>query len=117
MLISKPAAEQAPVQPPLTPEQIAENARVEVRFQRVVRALESIKKSARNPASVAFEEVLTSDDGSLVCVTLRAENGFSGVNVEHVVSVQGTVMTSNAKYNSNCTKTQLLDLTHARRAL
>lgn len=104
-------------QPSATPEQVAATEAKERAFQRVVRTMQTIKNGARNPSSVEFEEVLASDDGVTVCATIRAQNGFGGMNIEHVTGMLTVVSTNKHDWNTHCAGKSLNDMTYARRAL
>jgi hypothetical protein len=53
-------------------------------------AAKALNGSLRNPDSLSFEQILVNSDGSVICMTYRAKNGFGGMNVEHVVFKDGT---------------------------
>ena len=57
----------------------------------------------REPDSVRWQQVATNDDGTIVCVTYRARNGFGGMNLEHATFAKETISTSNAAWNKHCT--------------
>jgi hypothetical protein len=69
---------------PETAEEEAYRARVQERNVNIVTYARSLKAAMRNPHSVSFDRVLTNGDGSLVCFSYRAENGFGGINRERV---------------------------------
>jgi hypothetical protein len=71
----------------------------------------SLKASLRNPDSLAFESILANDDGSVICMTYRAQNGFGGMNLEHVVFKNGDPNESHASWRANCAHKLLIDVT------
>lgn len=71
----------------------------------------ALKSSLRNPDSLAFDEILANDDGSVVCMKYRAQNGFGGMNFEYVVFKNGEPSQSHASWRANCAHKMLNDLT------
>lgn len=80
-------------------------------------ALSTIKKHLRNPASVQWGNVLANDDGSVVCIEYRAQNGFGGMNLSKTAIIKGVVTTTAADWNKNCAGKQLNDVSLAVRYL
>jgi hypothetical protein len=74
-------------------------------------AARAVKASLRNPDSLSFEQILANDDGSVICLTYRAQNGFGGMNVEHVVFKDGDPSQSHASWRANCAHKMLNDVT------
>lgn len=77
-------------------------------------AAKALKDSLRNPASLHVAEILANDDGSVICMTYRAENGFGGMNIGHVVFKDGTPSESHASWRANCAKRTLFDVTNVK---
>jgi hypothetical protein len=74
-------------------------------------AAKAIKASLRNPDSLSFEQILVNDDGSVICMTYRAQNGFGGMNIEHVVFKDGDPSQTRASWHKNCAHKMLNDVT------
>ena len=72
----------------------------------------ALKASLRNPGSLDFEEILANDDGSVICMTYRAQNGFGGLNLERVVFKDGNPSQSRASWRANCANKMLFDVTN-----
>lgn len=107
----------AEVTPAKTPEQIAADNRKEAAFQRVVAALQIIKKANRNPASVTWETIMANDDASVICIEYRGQNGFGGMNKEFVVIAKGSASQKPSAWNRHCAGKPLQDFIYARQAL
>jgi hypothetical protein len=106
--------------PPPTPKTEAEKqreAQAEVAFQKVVIVLKSIKKSARNPDSIAWESILADTDANTVCVEFRGQNGFGGMTKEFAVYANGALSQAPAAWNKHCANKKFIDMAHARHAL
>lgn len=71
----------------------------------------ALKASLRNPDSLAFQYIHANDDGSVVCMKYRAQNGFGGMNIGYVVFKNGNPSESRARWQSNCAHRVLYDLT------
>ena len=74
-------------------------------------AAKAVKASLRNPDSLSFDQILANDDGSIICMTYRAQNGFGGMNIEHVVFKDGDPSQSHSKWHVNCAHKMMNDLT------
>ena len=74
-------------------------------------AAKAVKASLRNPDSLSFEQILASDDGNIICLTYRAQNGFGGMNIEHVVFKDGDPSQSHASWHAHCAHKLLNDVT------
>jgi len=74
-------------------------------------AAKAVKASLRNPDSLSFEQILANDDGSVVCLTYRAQNGFGGMNIEHVVFKDGDPSQSHSSWHAHCAGKMLNDVT------
>jgi hypothetical protein len=117
-VVDKPperAAAKAPA-PPVSAASAAESAKREANFQKQVfhaRALAAVvRQAARDPESVVFEFIGASDDGSVVCATYRAKNGFGGMNRETAVAVGGKAYAGQpALWAKHCANKSMIDLT------
>jgi hypothetical protein len=105
------SVEASPAKPVMTTEE-------RKRFVRTVLVMTSIKQAMRDPDSISWTSVLTSDDASVVCVTYRAKNGFGGMNIEHATGLAAGISTSTRKWNKHCaTNLTLNDMTSAQFAV
>lgn len=95
----------------------AASAKRELVFQKVVLALKTIKSSARNPDSIAWESIDANEDGSVICVAYRGQNGFGGMSKEVVVLAKGKASQTADAWNKSCAHKPLSDMMHARHAL
>jgi hypothetical protein len=77
----------------------------------VLMVAKSLKANLRNPSSADWVSVLANKDGSVVCIVLRAQNGFGGMNVENYTVVDGKLKQTNAAWNKSCAGKSLFDLT------
>jgi hypothetical protein len=93
------------------------NEMAEQRFQKTVLVLASVKANLREPSSVEWVDISSSDDGSVVCVQYRAGNGFGGMNVESATAARGKLRTGTAAWNKDCAGKSLREMKHARLAL
>ncbi|MEG3153304.1 hypothetical protein [Sphingomonas sp. RB1R13] len=71
----------------------------------------ALKASLRNPESLTFKSIRASDDGSVICMTYRAQNGFGGLNLEHMLVKDGDPTQGAAAWNRNCAHKMLFDVT------
>lgn len=71
----------------------------------------SVKNASRNPESVSWTAIMTNDDASLVCMELRAQNGFGGMTVENVSVFNGKISTDDGPWNKHCANKKLFDVT------
>jgi hypothetical protein len=105
----------------ISPEQAALNKKQAdektARVDSTIRVLASIKASLREPESVKWASVLSSDDGAVVCVTYRARNGFGGMNVEDVSFSKGKISKAVPAWNKNCAGKSLNDMKYVGRML
>jgi hypothetical protein len=76
-------------------------------------AVQMIKESLRNPASADWVRVTASKDGSIVCVTVRAQNGFGGMSIGQYSAHEYHLSQSTAQWNQYCAGRALEDLTQA----
>lgn len=104
-----------PAQP--APARVKERTLSDDRFQATARVLALIKTSMRDPDSLKWDQILSNDDGTVVCVTYRGRNGFGGMNFEHVAYVKGAISTTSKAWNRYCAKQSLHDMKYAAFAL
>lgn len=71
----------------------------------------SLKASLRNPDSLTVESVLAAPAGKYVCILYRAQNGFGGMNRDHVVFTEAGGDPSVGTWNRKCAHRQLKDVT------
>ena len=74
----------------------------------------ALKESLRNPDSLAFVYIHTNDDGSVVCMKYRAQNGFGGLNLGYVVYRDGQPSERPASWRANCAHKAMHDLTQVK---
>lgn len=91
------------------PEQIAAKAVEKKRTDLAFSLANAIKESARNPESVKFSSMMVNQDASVACTEYRAQNGFGGNNIEHVVYANDKISKKAADWNKHC-KGQMFDL-------
>jgi hypothetical protein len=72
----------------------------------------ALKAGLRNPGSLDFDEILANDDGSVICMTYRAQNGFGGMNLERVVFKDGKASQARTSWRANCANKMLFDVTN-----
>lgn len=99
-----------------TPEQLTAERKKELTFQKTVLAAATVKRAMRDPDSLVWEDILASDDASVICLQYRAKNGFGGMNREFVVYANGTASQKTADWNKHCRKS-MLDMKHVKYAL
>jgi hypothetical protein len=88
-----------------------EDAQYKQRSEAAVTDAISLKQSLRDPDSLVFEKILSNDDGSVVCVSYHARNGFGGMNRDHAVFAGGPGTTSAASWRKHCAHGMLDDVT------
>ena len=81
------------------------------RGQAAMKDAVNLKQSLREPGSLTFDKILTNDDGSLVCISYRARNGFGGMDRDHVTFIAGLGTTSSAVWRKRCARVELNDET------
>jgi hypothetical protein len=74
----------------------------------------ALKDSLRNPDSLTFVYIHTNDDGSIICMKYRAQNGFGGMNIGYVVYKDGQPSDSPARFNKHCAHKTMHDLTQVK---
>jgi hypothetical protein len=85
--------------------------RADLRLSAVLLATKILKENLRNPASADWISVNSNEDGSTVCMTVRAQNGFGGMNIEHYAVVDQKFSESATTWNKSCAGTGFYDLT------
>lgn len=80
-------------------------------------ALQNIKKNLRNPDSVKWGKILANDDGSVICIDYRAQNGFGGMTLEQIAFINGKANTTTNTWNKKCAEGSLNDVSDALRYL
>ena len=71
----------------------------------------ALKASLRNPDSLAFQYIHANEDGGVICIKYRAQNGFGGTNLGYVVFKNGAPSQKRAMWQANCAHKVLYDLT------
>jgi hypothetical protein len=103
--------------PALTAEQqatkAADDADSNARLDNTVRTLKSVKAGLRDPKSVEWVSALANKDGSVVCITYRARNGFGGMNVEQAAMANQTVSGTSDAWQKHCAESQLYNVKRA----
>lgn len=107
----------APPKAEKTPDQIAAEAKAERRHLAAVVAMRAIKKTLRDPASVEWEDVLVNDDATVICIVLRAKNGFGGYTRETISIANGEASKAEKAWNKHCSGKSLIDHKYSARAL
>ena len=83
-------------------------------------ALTAAQKLASQPDGLdgyVWEDIYANTDASVICLSYRAQNGFGGMNREHISFVNGKPSRSTSVWNKKCTGTGFIDLKYARQAL
>ncbi len=75
----------------------------DLRTSAVLLAAKTLKKNLRNPSSAEWVSVYANDDGSVICIILRAQNGFGGMNIEHYAFVNLELSEDASAWNKKCT--------------
>lgn len=107
-----PAPVAAPTPKPveLTPEQKAAKALEEKRSDSTVKAALHIRSGLRNPDSLKWEVIKASDDGNIVCMGYRAQNGFGGMNREQAVVVGTKISSTPENVKKHCQSGRFVDM-------
>lgn len=74
----------------------------DLRYYKAITAAKLVKNAQRNPESIKWESVLVNDDGSLVCMVYRSQNGFGAMNVAPAVSIGDKVSTDGNVWTKHC---------------
>lgn len=80
-------------------------------------AVDTIRSNLRNPASVKWGDVLSNSDGSAVCIDLRAQNGFGGMNHETYAVINGKLTSADSAWNKHCANKSLHNMKFVLRML
>jgi hypothetical protein len=72
------------------------------RMQSVVATEREIKTSLRDPDSAVWEKVLVNNDGSVVCIQVRAKNGFGGMARSSYVRYANKITDQTADIRKHC---------------
>jgi len=83
----------------------------ELRSRLVVLVARTLKENLRNPATADWVSVLANDDASVVCIVLRAQNGFGGMSVDNYAVVDGTISERATVWNRRCAGQPMNDMT------
>lgn len=109
----------------LTPEQKAAEAKAKsdaatkaakdkelesLRSKKAGTAAMAIRAMVRNPASLSFESIRTNEDGSVICMTYRAQNGFGGMNLEPAIFTGDKMARDQGKWNKYCAGKSMYDM-------
>lgn len=89
----------------------------DLRFNKTLLVVKSIKAALRNPDSAQWNIILANDDASVVCVEYRAQNGFGGMNIEQATFAKGKIQTSVSAWNKNCAEKPLNNMKSIKQAL
>jgi hypothetical protein len=99
---------------PKSPEQKAKEERENLRFNVARTVIANLKKSLRDPTSLAVESIFVNEDSTILCMEYRAKNGFGGTNKEILVLLNDRSSKKPADWNKHCTK-EMYDLKWAAR--
>ncbi len=89
----------------------------ETRTSIVLLLARSLKENLRNPASADWVSVNANDDASVVCILLRAQNGFGGMSVDSYTYINGKYREGTSAWNRYCAGKSLYNLTDTVRSL
>lgn len=96
--------------PEPTAEQQKENSGAAKRDSAAAMAVMALKSGLRNPASLQWQDILASEDGGIVCLDFRAQNGFGGLEHEVVTVIKGKATKDISTWNKRCTGAGLYDV-------
>ena len=71
----------------------------------------AIRKSSRNPDNVGWDQILTNEDGTVVCIAVRLENAFGGMNREHIAATDGKYSNEDKFWRQHCANQSMYDVT------
>jgi len=103
-------AQNAPVPVQTEAEAMAERLNL-LRIKSGMAAAVALKRSLRNPDSVTYEMIRSNEDGSLICILYRAQNGFGGMNRGNMAFIDDEPTDSRSVWNKRCAQAQLYDIT------
>ena len=96
--------------PILSSEELRQKRLESARTNLAIAATKAIKAGLRNPDSAKWETVNVNEDGSVICVEYRAQNGFGGYSREYVTFVRNKPSESSFVWNKQCVKGKFYDL-------
>lgn len=67
-----------------------------------LQATKLIKQKLKDPDSAKWSSIRANDDASIVCIEVRAKNGFGAYDLEQFSFIKGEAKTSLKVWNSNC---------------
>ena len=82
------------------------------RENRAANVAAAIRHSSRNPDNISWENILTNEDATVVCITARLENGFGGMTRESIVAANGGFSNKTKDWNKHCAEKKLFDVTN-----
>lgn len=94
----------------ISPEELKRKELESNRTHLVITATKSVKMGIRNPDSVKWETVIANEDGSVICLQYRAQNGFGGLSRGYVTFVRNKPSESSTVWNKQCVKGKFYDL-------
>ena len=83
----------------------------DLRTSAAILAAKTLKANLRNPSSADWISVYANENGSAVCLILRAQNGFGGMNIERYAYVNEKFSDTASIWNKNCAGDGFYDLT------
>lgn len=95
--------------PPVSAEEKAEK----IRMASVSVVGKMVQSQLKNPNSVEWTKILSSEDGELLCFIYRAENSFGALAIEKTATSNGQIV----DWNKNCANKSLNDMTYAKRGI
>lgn len=69
---------------------------ISLRMSNVAATEDTIKSKLRNPDSLHWNRVLSNNDGTIVCLEARAQNGFGGMSLETYIRHDNKIETADA---------------------
>ena len=97
--------------PPRTAQQVKDDRNESLRVRSAIEAVHELKASLRNPDSFALEKVLTNEDGGVICIRYRAQNGFGGMNRALFVATDQSTSSSSRAWDRRCAHRSLYNYT------
>lgn len=90
--------------------EVAENAKKEATFQKVVTAAREVRQSVRDPGALTWDGITANDDATVICMAYRTPNGRGGFKKEMAVQVSGKTSRRITTWNQHCAKNPLNDM-------
>lgn len=87
------------------------------RITATIELAKALKTTLRNPASLEWIAMMANQDGSLVCLRYRAQNGFGGLNISHIIFWNGRMVTDDWQWSDKCTGEPLIDMMHVKNSI